>query len=44
MLESATGAELRHVAILEITAIGFLASISGLTWMNDLLKKPSRKR
>jgi len=44
LAEGATGAELRHVAFLGITTIGFPASISGLTWMNDLLNKPSRKR
>jgi hypothetical protein len=31
-------------AFLGITTIGFPASISGLTWMDDLLHKPSWKR
>lgn len=32
--------ELRQVALLAITTLGFPAAVAGLSWIEDILKKP----
>jgi alkylhydroperoxidase/carboxymuconolactone decarboxylase family protein YurZ len=37
--ERITDDELRHVAVLAITTLGFPAAVAGLTWIDDLIGK-----
>jgi alkylhydroperoxidase/carboxymuconolactone decarboxylase family protein YurZ len=44
LAEGTTAAELRHVALLGLTTVGFPASMAALTWINDFLGKSRRAR
>ena len=46
LAEGFTAEELRHVALLSLTTIGFPAFMAALTWIDDLLAKsrPARKK
>ncbi len=44
LAEGITPEELRHVALLSLTSIGFPASMAALTWIDDCFGTKSRRR
>ena len=40
----ATAGEIRHVVLLGLTTLGFPSMMAALTWVEDILKKPSSRK